>query len=136
MPQQEIGHAGVKCLCADGHGVEIVQNGAVAVRLSKIAVVSFRADGAAVAEVVVSGDKNAPAGKIFGQGLVAVDKFHHAVGKLQDGAHIALRHTAERMQRPPRDGGRNGEIDHLAHGGDSFFSYSAPILRRQAGQMQ
>ena len=115
MPQQKIGHAGVKVLCQGGHGVEIVQHSAVAIRLGKVTVIVLGADGTAVPQMVVAGDEDAPPGQILGQRLVAVDEFHHAVGKLHDGTHLALRDTAERVERPPGNGGRQGEVDHLAH---------------------
>ena len=137
VPQQKIRHARVQLFGAHGHGVQVGQNGAVAVRLGKVAVVRFGADGAAVAQMVVAGNKDAPPGQIFRQRLVAVNKFHHAVGQLQNRLYFTFRHTAEGMQSPPRHSGRDGEIDHLAHSRASFFVfYSAPILRRQAGQMQ
>ena len=73
-----------------------------------------------MAQMVVASDQNALCSKVLGQRFVTVNEFHHAVGKLQDGAHIAIRHTAERVQRPPRNGGRHGEIDHLRHNSSSF----------------
>ena len=115
MPQQKIGHAGVKVLCQGGHGVEIVQHSAVAIRLGKVTVIVFGADGTAVTQMVVAGNKDASPGQILGQRLVTVDEFHHAVGKLHDGTHLALRDTAERVERPPGHGGGQGEVDRLAH---------------------
>ena len=108
MPQQKIRHPRVQLFGAHGHGVQVGQNGAVAVRLGKVAVVRFGADGAAVAQMVVAGNKNAPPGQIFRQRLVAVNKFHHAVGQLQNRLYFTLRHTAEGMQSPPRHSGRDG----------------------------
>ena len=121
VPQQKIRHARVQLFGAHGHGVQVGQNGAVAVRLGKVAVVRFGADGAAVAQMVVAGNKDAPPGQIFRQRLVAVNKFHHAVGQLQNRLYFTLRHTAEGMQSPPRHSGRDGEIDHLAHSRASFL---------------
>ncbi len=94
MPQQEIGHIRVECFRQHGHGVQVGQHGAVAVRLGKVAVVGFGADGAAVAQMVVAGNKDAPPGQIFRQRLVAVNEFHHAVGQLDDGPHLPVRDTA------------------------------------------
>ena len=137
MAQQEIGHSRVKLFGAHRHGVQVGQHRAVAVRLGKIAVIVSGADGAAMTQMVMAGDQNAPPGKVFCQRLIPVDELHHAVGQLQNGFHLAVRHAAEGVQRPPRHGGRDGEIDHLAHGRASFLRfYSALILRRQAGQMQ
>ena len=116
VPQQEIGHIRVECFRQHGHGVQVVQHGAVAVRLGKVAVIGFGADGAAVAQMIVPRDEDAPGSQIFGQRLVAVNEFHHAVGELDDGPHLPVRDTAERVERPPGDGGGNGKIDHLAHG--------------------
>ena len=79
VPQQEIRHAGVELLCQLGHGVKVLQHGAVAVRLGKIAVVGLGADGTAVAQMIVSGHKDAPLGQRFGQRFVAVNEFHHPV---------------------------------------------------------
>ena len=44
-----------------------------------------------------------------------VDELHHAVGELQDGPRLTLRHTAECMERPARYAGRQGEVGHLTH---------------------
>ena len=116
VPQQKIRHPGILLFGTHGHGVQVGQNGAVAVRFGKIAVVLFGADGAAVAQMVVAGDKDATPGQRFGQRLVPVNELHHAVGELQDGPHLTVRFTAEGVQSPPRYGGRDGKIDHPAHG--------------------
>ena len=79
VPQQEIRHAGVELLCQLGHGVKVLQHGAVAVRLGEIAVVGLGADGTAVAQMIVAGHKDAPLGQRFGQRFVAVNEFHHPV---------------------------------------------------------
>ena len=123
VAQQEIGHPRVKLFGAHRHGVQVGQHGAVAVRLGKIAVIVPGADGAAMTQMVVAGDQNAPPGKVFCQRLIPVDELHHAVGQLQNGFHLAVRHAAEGVQRPPRHGGRDGEIDHLAHGRASFLRF-------------
>ena len=137
MPQQEIRHARVQLFGAHGHGVQVGQNGAVTVRLGKVAVVRFGADGAAVAQMVVAGNKDAPPGQIFRQRLVAVNKFHHAVGQLQNRLYFTLRHTAEGMQvRPGTVDGTVKSIIWLIAEPPFCVFYSAPILRRQAGQMQ
>ena len=70
--------------------------------------------------MVVAGDQDAPPGKVLGQGFVAVDELHHAVGQLKNGPHFTFRHTAERVQRPPRNGGGDREVDHRTHEGASF----------------
>ena len=44
--------------------MEIVEDGAVAVGLGEIAVIRPGADGAAVAQMVVAGDEDAPGGQI------------------------------------------------------------------------
>ena len=115
VAQQKIGDAGIELLRQRGDSVEIVEDGAVAVGLGEIAVIRLGADGAAVAQMVVAGDEDAPGGQILGQRLVPVDELHHAVGELQDGPHLALRHTAECMERPARYAGGQGEIGHLTH---------------------
>ena len=56
VPQQEIGHIRVECFRQHGHGVQVIQHGAVAVRLGKVAVIGFGADGAAVAQMIVPRD--------------------------------------------------------------------------------
>ena len=56
VAQQKVGHPGVERLGLLRHGVQIVQHGAVAVRLGKIAVIGFGADGSAMAQVIVAGD--------------------------------------------------------------------------------
>ena len=84
MAQQEIGHSRVKLFGAHRHGVQVGQHRAVAVRLGKIAVIVPGADGAAMTQMVVAGDQNAPPGKVFCQRLIAVDELHHAVGQLQN----------------------------------------------------
>ena len=80
MTQQEIRNTGIELFCQNGHGVQVVQNGAVAVRLGEVAVIVLGANGTAVAEVVVAGDKNTAGGQILRQRLVTVDEFHHSVG--------------------------------------------------------
>ena len=69
----------------------------------------------AVAQVVVADHHDALPGQILRQRLVPVDELHHAVGELQDGPHLTLRHTAECMERPARYAGGQGEVDHLTH---------------------
>ena len=131
VAQQEIGHAGIQLLCQGRHSVQILQHGAVAVGFAEVAVILFGADGPAVAQVVVAGDKDAPGGQILGQRLIAVDELHHPVGELQHSPHLSLRHTAERVERPPRLAGRQGKVDHLAHGLPSFsalFFHVADLL--------
>ena len=126
MAQQEIRHTGVELFRQNGHGVEVIQHCPVAVRLGKIAVVCPGPDGPAMAQMVVSGHEDASCGEVLGQRLVAVDELHHPVRELHDGAHFALRHTAERMEHPPRCARRQRKIDHLAH---SVFSFLRPVLR-------
>ena len=41
VPQQKVRHTGVALLGAQGHGVQVVQHGTVAVRLGKVAVVGL-----------------------------------------------------------------------------------------------
>ena len=60
VPQQEIGYIRVERFRQHGHGVQVVQHGAVAVRLGKVAVIGFGADGAAVAQMIVPRDEDAP----------------------------------------------------------------------------
>ena len=117
MSQQKVGHAGVKLLGEAGDGVQVLQHGTVAVRQGKEAVVLFGADGAAVSQMVVPGNKDALLGKVLGKGLVAVDELHHAVGQLHHGADLPLRLTAEGVEGASRHGGGNGKVDHSAHGG-------------------
>ena len=53
------------------------------------------------------------------------------MGELQHRPHLSLRHTAERVERPPRLAGRQGKVDHLAHGLPSFsvlFFHVADLL--------
>ena len=116
VPQQKVRHTGVALLGAQGHGVQVVQHGTVAVRLGKVAVVGLGADGPAVAQVVVADHHDALPGQILRQRLVPVDELHHAVGQLQHRPHFALRLTAERMQGAPGHGGRDSKIGHAAHG--------------------
>ena len=80
MPQKKIGDAGVELLGQDGQGVEVVEDGTVAVRLGEEAVVILCADGTAVAQMVVAGDEDALPGQMLGQRLIPVDELHHAVG--------------------------------------------------------
>ena len=80
MAQQKVGHPGVERLGLLRHGMQIVQYGAVAVRLGKIAVIGFGADGSAMAQVIVAGDQDALRGQIFCQRLVAVNELDHAMG--------------------------------------------------------
>ncbi len=82
VAQQEIGHAGIQLLCQGRHSVQVLQHGAVAVGFAEVAIILFGADGPAVAQVVVAGDKDAPGGQILGQRLIAVDELHHPVGEL------------------------------------------------------
>ena len=126
VTQQEIRHTGVELFRQNRHGVKVIQHCPVDVRLGKIAVVGPGPDGPAMAQMVVSGHEDAPCGEVLGQRLVAVDELHHPVRELYDGAHFALRHTAERMKHPPRCARRQRKIDHLAH---SVFSFLRPVLR-------
>ena len=82
VAQQKIGDAGIELLRQRSDSVEIVEDGAVAVGLGEIAVIRLGADGAAVAQMVVAGDEDAPGSQILGQRLVPVDELHHAVGEL------------------------------------------------------
>ena len=116
VPQQKVGQIRIQLLGKHGHGVQIGQNGAVAVRLGKIAVVLLGADGCTVSQMVVAGDQNAPVGQIFRQGTVAVDVFHHTVGQLQHRPHLSLRDAAKAVQGAPRHGGGEGKVDELTHG--------------------
>ena len=116
VSQQKVGQIRVKLLGKHGHSVQVGQHGAVAVRLSKIAVILFGADGRTVSQMVVPGDQNAPVGQIFCQGAVAVDVLHHAVGQLQHRPHLSLRDAAKAVQGAPRHGGGKGKVDELTHG--------------------
>ena len=116
MPQQKVGQIRVQLLGQHGHGVQVGQHGAVAVRLGKIAVVLLGADGRAVPQMVVAGDQNAPVSQILRQGAVAVDVLYHAVGQLQHRPHLTLRDAAKAVQGAPRHGGGKGKVDELAHG--------------------
>ena len=80
MAQQEVGHAGVERFGQRCHGVQVVQHGAVAVRLGKVAVIGLGADGGAMAQMIVACDQNALRGQILCQRLIAVDELDHAVG--------------------------------------------------------
>ena len=80
MAQQKVGHPGVERFGLLRYGVQIVQHGAVAVRLGKIAVIGFGADGSAMAQVIVAGDQDALRGQILCQWLVAVNELDHAMG--------------------------------------------------------
>lgn len=77
MAQQKIGDAGIELLRQRSDSVEVVEDGAVAVGLGEIAVIRPGADRAAVAQMVVAGDEDAPGGQILGQRLVPVDELHH-----------------------------------------------------------
>ena len=138
MAQQEIGHAGIQLLCQGRHSVQVLQHGAVAVGFAEVAIILFGADGPAVAQVVVAGDKDAPGGQVLGQRLIAVDELHHPVGELQHSPHLSLRHTAERMERPPRLAGRQVKsiIWLMGCPPSPFYFFMLPIFLRQEVQMQ
>ena len=85
MAQQKIGDTGIELLRQRSDSMKVVEDGAVAVGLGEIAVIRPGADGAAVAQMVVAGDEDAPGGQILGQRLVPVDELHHPWESWQDG---------------------------------------------------
>ena len=91
-----------------------------------------------MAQMVVAGNKNAPPGQIFRQRLVAVNKFHHAVGQLQNrlSLHPPAHSGRHAKIRPGTVDGTVKSIIWLIAEPPFCVFYSAPILRRQAGQMQ
>ena len=133
VPQQEVGQTRVQLLGQHGHGMQVGQHSAVAVRLGKIAVVLLGADGRTVPQMVVPSDQNAPVSQILRQGAVAVDEFHHAVGQLQHRPHLTLRDAAKAVQGAPRHGGGKGKVDEPAHGKSPLSALQCAELAAAGG---
>ena len=85
----------------DRHTAHIADHGYRARMITEISPVLLRRRGFSMAQVIVSEDINPVVRKEFRKLPIASDMFHHSMGDLDDGLHLAVRnplHTVEIRQ--------------------------------------